>query len=189
MEEFTENREKFVKRNRESSRKRRYSSSSSSRSRSRSRGHRSSRKSTHRRPLKRLRRSRSRHDCNCSTRRSSSSRSPSYHRRTRYYGSRENPHKSRVVGVFGLSSLTNEAKLLEVFGQYGAIEHVSIIHDAKTGNSRGFGFIYYTKIEPASQARKECNGSTLDGKRIRVDYSITKRAHTPTPGKSKRFLR
>ncbi len=26
------------------------------------------------------------------------------------------------------------------------------------------------------------NGTDLDGKKIRVDYSITKRAHTPTPG-------
>ncbi len=26
------------------------------------------------------------------------------------------------------------------------------------------------------------NGSELDGRRIRVDYSITKRPHTPTPG-------
>jgi len=26
------------------------------------------------------------------------------------------------------------------------------------------------------------NGTELDGKKIRVDFSITKRAHTPTPG-------
>ena len=33
-----------------------------------------------------------------------------------------------------------------------------------------------------SQAKENCNGLELDGRRIRVDYSITKRAHTPTPG-------
>ena len=32
------------------------------------------------------------------------------------------------------------------------------------------------------QAKEQCNGLELDGRRIRVDYSITKRAHTPTPG-------
>ena len=32
------------------------------------------------------------------------------------------------------------------------------------------------------QAKENCNGLELDGRRIRVDYSITKRAHTPTPG-------
>ncbi|KAK9395641.1 hypothetical protein NXF25_019002 [Crotalus adamanteus] len=29
---------------------------------------------------------------------------------------------------------------------------------------------------------EHANGMELDGRRIRVDYSITKRAHTPTPG-------
>ena len=33
-----------------------------------------------------------------------------------------------------------------------------------------------------SQAKENCNGLELDGRRIRVDFSITKRAHTPTPG-------
>lgn len=32
------------------------------------------------------------------------------------------------------------------------------------------------------QAKENCNGLELDGRRIRVDFSITKRAHTPTPG-------
>lgn len=35
---------------------------------------------------------------------------------------------------------------------------------------------------PLSQAKEHCNGLELDGRKIRVDYSITKRAHTPTPG-------
>ena len=29
---------------------------------------------------------------------------------------------------------------------------------------------------------ERANGMELDGRRIRVDYSLTKRAHTPTPG-------
>ena len=32
------------------------------------------------------------------------------------------------------------------------------------------------------QARGEAHERELDGKRIRVDFSITDRAHTPTPG-------
>lgn len=147
------------------------SSSSSSRSRSRSPYYSSSRKHPRRH------RSRRRH-----SRTRSRSRSLSYYRRTRYFGSRENPHESRVIGVFGLSSRTNETKLLEVFSHYGAIERIHIVNDAKTGNSRGFGFIYFAQIDEASAARNAYNGATLDGKRIRVDYSITKRPHTPTPG-------
>lgn len=32
------------------------------------------------------------------------------------------------------------------------------------------------------QVKDETTGLELDGRRIRVDYSITQRAHTPTPG-------
>lgn len=32
------------------------------------------------------------------------------------------------------------------------------------------------------QAKEQVNGTELDGRRLRVDYSITKRPHTPTPG-------
>ena len=32
------------------------------------------------------------------------------------------------------------------------------------------------------QAKQCTNGLEIDSRRIRVDYSITKRAHTPTPG-------
>lgn len=162
----------------EKNRKRRYTSSVSSLSSSRSR-------SRDRFSKKRRRSLKSRRDYSRDrtvSRRRSFDRSPSSHRRTRYYGSRENPFKSRVIGVFGLHAETKEDKLLKVFTTFGAIEHISIIHDAKTGNSRGFGFIYYATTDQATRARTECNGMTLDGKRIRVDYSITKRAHTPTPG-------
>lgn len=151
--------------------------SSSSRSRSVDSYRREDRK--HRRRNSYSRRSRSKCDCSrCHSR----TRSPSHHRRVRFYGTRENPYKSRVLGVFGLSQSSNEAKLMQLFSPFGAVEHISLIYDAKTGNSRGFGFIYYSKIYEASEARKAMNGSSIDGRRIRVDFSITKRAHTPTPG-------
>lgn len=114
----------------------------------------------------------------------SRSRSPSYssHRRRRYFGSREDPQKSRCLGVFGLSMLTSERKLVDLFSRFGEMERVSVVFDAKTGRSRGFAFVYYKHSEHAASARSECNGMLIDEKRIRVDYSITQRAHTPTPG-------
>lgn len=157
----------------ESKRKRsRSSSSSSSSSSSRSR---QSKKS-----IKRRSRKSKKHSRHCCSRHRS--RSPLYYHRRRYYGTREYPYMSRIIGVFGLSNVTDEAKLLEVFSRYGAIEHVQIIQDAKTGYSRGFGFIYFKEISHAVAARKESNGMMLNDRQIRVDFSITKRAHTPTPG-------
>lgn len=52
----------------------------------------------------------------------------------------------------------------------------------QTGRSRGFCFVYFENQEDAKVAKNECTGMEIDGRRIRVDYSITQRAHTPTPG-------
>jgi len=42
--------------------------------------------------------------------------------------------------------------------------------------------VYFDDVDDAVDAKEHCNGIELDGRRIRVDYSITKRPHTPTPG-------
>ena len=48
--------------------------------------------------------------------------------------------------------------------------------------SRGFGFVYFKNIDDAEIAKEKVHGSIVQGKQIRVDYSVTLRAHTPTPG-------
>lgn len=52
---------------------------------------------------------------------SSRSKSPENSKRIRYYGTRENPNKSRVLGVFGLSNKTLEDDLADVFCSYGKL--------------------------------------------------------------------
>lgn len=43
-------------------------------------------------------------------------------------------------------------------------------------------FSYVLFLHHSFQAKDRSNGQEIDGRKIRVDYSITKRAHTPTPG-------
>uniref|UniRef100_A0A8C3AF67 Transformer-2 protein homolog beta n=1 Tax=Cyclopterus lumpus TaxID=8103 RepID=A0A8C3AF67_CYCLU len=172
-------------------------SGSRSRSRSRSRSH------SRRHSNKRYSRSRSR---SYSQRRKSRSRSysPEYRRkksqstspmsnRRRHTGSRvsggenqmtlcANPDPSTCLGVFGLSLYTTERDLREVFSRHGPLAGVNVVYDQRTGRSRGFAFVYYERIDDSKEAMERANGMELDGRRIRVDYSITKRAHTPTPG-------
>lgn len=69
-----------------------------------------------------------------------------------------------------------------MFSKYGPIEHVAVVYDHQSGRSRGFGFVYFEDPEDARDAKESLNGQELDGRRMRVDYSITKRPHTPTPG-------
>merc|ERR1712051_972502 len=62
------------------------------------------------------------------------------------------------------------------------MEKVNVVLDGHSGRSRGFAFIYYKTVEDATEARNAMSGTEMDGRKIRVDFSITKRAHTPTPG-------
>ncbi|KAJ9575753.1 hypothetical protein L9F63_007399 [Diploptera punctata] len=133
----------------------------------------------------------------------SHSRSPMSSRR-RHVGSRDNPQPSRCLGIFGLSIYTTEQQLHHIMSKYGPVERVQVVIDAKvrwnfklnlnfyfnlifnftliTGRSRGFSFVYFESAEDAKVAKEQCTGMEIDGRRIRVDFSITQRAHTPTPG-------
>ncbi|CAL2036696.1 unnamed protein product [Caenorhabditis brenneri] len=131
----------------------------------------------------------------------SASKSPEYHRdrgnsrsrspRDRHGGGgrgrsgqhdRENPPPSKCLGVFNLSSYTTEKDLRDVFGEFGEIDKCDLVYDRPSGNSRGFGFIYFNLLEDATAAREKLCNTDLDGHKIRVDYSFTKRGHSPTPG-------
>lgn len=112
------------------------------------------------------------------TRTRSRSRSPYDKRR----GTREKPMQSRCIGVFGLSVYTTQQRIREIFSKFGPIERIQVVIDAQTGRSRGFCFIYYEDMSDAKAAKDACSGMEIDDRRIRVDYSITKRPHTPTPG-------
>jgi len=109
------------------------------------------------------------------------SRSPMSSRR-RHIGDRLNPPVGKCLGVFGLSLFTSEGDLRDIFSKYGRITSINVVIDQKTSRSRGFGFVYFENEESASEAKERANGMEVDGRRIRVDFSITKRAHTPTPG-------
>lgn len=86
------------------------------------------------------------------------------------------------MGVFGLCVDTNEKKLKKYFEEFGGLEDIQLVYDAKTGRSRGFAFIYFESVNSAKHAKEKLNGIEIDGRKIRVDFSLTQHAHTPTPG-------
>ncbi|KAH8074930.1 hypothetical protein BXZ70DRAFT_1056354 [Cristinia sonorae] len=92
------------------------------------------------------------------------------------------PNPSSVLGVFGLSIRTNERDLEDEFNRFGHVDKVTIVYDQRSDRSRGFGFIVMSTVEEATRCIKELNGVELNGRRIRVDYSVTDRPHAPTPG-------
>ena len=104
------------------------------------------------------------------------------HMKRRVFEERDMPEASRVLGVFGLNLDTKEKDVKDEFRRFGPIEKVVIVYDHQTGRSRGFGFVYFEDIADAEDAKDTMNGYEMLGRKIRVDFSITKRPHTPTPG-------
>ncbi|XP_067360220.1 transformer-2 protein homolog alpha isoform X2 [Channa argus] len=167
------------------SRSRRRSNRRYSRSRSRSYSHRRKSRSRSYSPEYRRRRSQSTSPMS-NRRRHAGSRSHDFTKEGYSHGGdadvRANPDPSTCLGVFGLSLYTTERDLREVFSRYGPLAGVNVVYDQRTGRSRGFAFVYFERLEDSKEAMERVNGMELDGRRIRVDYSITKRPHTPTPG-------
>lgn len=87
-----------------------------------------------------------------------------------------------VLAVFNLSIYTTEAELYDIFTKFGPLKKATVVIDAKTGRSRGFGFVYFESTEDAKVAHIQANGIEIGDRRIRVDYSATEKPHDPTPG-------
>ena len=73
----------------------------------------------------------------------------------------------RLVG--GLSGNTTDEGLREAFSRFGEIVEAKVISDRETGRSRGFGFVTLADSTAAQNAIREMDGSSLDGRNIRVN--------------------
>lgn len=81
-----------------------------------------------------------------------------------------------------MSLYTTERDLEDFFSQFGQIQDVKLIYDYPDRRSKGYGFIYFKEVSEAVEAKEKGTGVEMDGHKIRVDFSHTKRAHSPTPG-------
>ena len=76
---------------------------------------------------------------------------------------------SKKLFVGGLSWNTTDSELQQAFAACGTVAEAKVITDRETGRSRGFGFVTFEDAQSASRAVEELNGSTLEGRTIRVD--------------------
>ena len=76
---------------------------------------------------------------------------------------------SKKLFVGGLSWNTRSDELRNAFAACGQVAEAKVITDRDTGRSRGFGFVTYENEEDAARAIETLDGSTLDGRSIRVD--------------------
>ncbi|KAJ6085901.1 hypothetical protein N7486_010182 [Penicillium sp. IBT 16267x] len=77
----------------------------------------------------------------------------------------------RTLFVRSLPISATSESLAEYFSQSYVIKHATVVSDPQTKKSKGYGFVTFADLEDAESALKELNGSTFDGKKIRVDYA------------------
>lgn len=78
------------------------------------------------------------------------------------------------IYVGNLPYKTVKEDLQDAFEQFGEVESVDIIVDRRSGRSRGYGFVSMPNEGEAKAAVETLNGSELDGRNLRVDFSRPK---------------
>ena len=80
------------------------------------------------------------------------------------------------VGGIGVECV--EEDLRKLFGTYGEVTRVAVIIDRDTGHNRGFAFITMPDDAAADTAMRAINGMKFQGQPLRVNKSLSTRAHT-----------
>lgn len=70
--------------------------------------------------------------------------------------------------IRNLDRATTEENLRTLFEPYGSVQSCSLVMDAKSGLSKGFGFIEMPKAGEAKAAIKHLNGADVNGSTMRV---------------------
>src|SRR6266850_564729 len=91
--------------------------------------------------------------------------------------------------VGGLAFTTSTDGLRDAFARFGPVQSAAVMTDRETGRSRGFGFVEMASEEEAEKAISGLNGSSLDGRMIRVDRATPRGAGGPRPAARRRWGR
>ena len=80
----------------------------------------------------------------------------------------------RKLYVGNLPYSITDQTLHETFGAIGTVDSVNLITDRDTGQSKGFGFVEMSSDSKAQKAIQELNGTTLEGREIKVNEAKPK---------------
>jgi RNA recognition motif-containing protein len=83
---------------------------------------------------------------------------------------------SNKIYIGNLPFTTTEAELRTVFERHGSVDSVSVISDRETGRPRGFAFVEMSEANAASDAIRALDGTSMDGRSIKVSEAQARRA-------------
>jgi len=70
-----------------------------------------------------------------------------------------------------LPQTMTQDEIKDLFGSIGAIESCKLVRDKTTGQSLGYGFVNFIRMEDAEKAVKQMNGLRLQNKMIKVSFA------------------
>jgi RNA recognition motif-containing protein len=80
----------------------------------------------------------------------------------------------RKLYVGNLPYSSTEEELIQLFGQYGSVEHARIIRERDSNRSKGFAFVEMEDPDAAQKAIAGLDGSEMDGRPLRVSLAREK---------------
>ena len=80
----------------------------------------------------------------------------------------------RRLYVGNLPYSADQQTLQDAFSQCGTVDSVNVITDRDTGQSKGFAFVEMSNNGEAQKAIQQLNGSSLDGREIKVNEAKPK---------------
>ncbi|XP_014670348.1 PREDICTED: ELAV-like protein 3 isoform X2 [Priapulus caudatus] len=85
-------------------------------------------------------------------------------------GEEESKPKTNLIVNYLPQTMTQE-EIKSLFGSIGEIESCKLIRDKTTGQSLGYGFVNYCRVEDAAKAISTLNGLRLQNKTIKVSFA------------------
>ena len=80
----------------------------------------------------------------------------------------------RKLYVGNLPFSVDKQTLQDTFSQCGTVDSVNVITDRDTGQCKGFAFVEMSSNDEAQRAIQQLNGSSLDGREIKVNEAKPK---------------
>lgn len=92
------------------------------------------------------------------------------------------PQLRRTLFVRSLPLSATTETLTEYFSQSYPLKHATVVVDPKTKQSKGYGFVTFADVEDAQEALKEFNGSSFEGKKIKIEVAEPRHRETDEKG-------
>ena len=85
--------------------------------------------------------------------------------------------------VGNLPYSVNQQTLQDTFSKCGTVESGNVIMNRDTGQSKGFGFVEMSSSGEAQKAIQEINGSTIDGREVKVNEAKPQKKRSTIDGR------